>query len=117
MRADWLPSHVWVFCFPFPQENRYPVQERSDICLTLFATPTSQSKERNGDNLKESIYKSYDELPLFLNAEMVAKLLGVSPSSAYELMHEKGFPAMRVGNRLIVPKAEFQTWVQNQINK
>ena len=70
-----------------------------------------------GEILKESIYKSYDELPLFLNAEMVAKLLGVSPSSAYELMHEKGFPAMRVGNRLIVPKAEFQTWVQTQINK
>jgi len=68
-------------------------------------------------NKKEAIYKSYDELPLFLNAEMVAKLLGVSPSSAYELMHEKGFPAMRVGNRLIVPKAEFQTWVQTQINK
>ena len=70
-----------------------------------------------GEKLKESIYKSYDELPLFLNAEMVAKLLGVSPSSAYELMHEKGFPSMRIGNRLIVPKAEFQTWVQNQINK
>ena len=70
-----------------------------------------------GEILKESVYKSYDELPLFLNAEMVAKLLGVSPSSASELMHAKGFPAMRVGNRLIVPKAEFQTWVQNQINK
>ena len=70
-----------------------------------------------GEKLKESVYKSYDELPLFLNAEMVAKLLGVSTSSAYELMHEKGFPSMRIGNRLIVPKAEFQTWVQNQINK
>ena len=67
--------------------------------------------------MKDSVYKSYDELPLFLNAEMVAKLLGVSPSSAYELMHEKGFPEIRVGNRLIVQKAEFQTWVQNQINK
>ena len=29
--------------------------------------------------MKNAIYKSYDELPLFLNAEMVAKLLGVSP--------------------------------------
>ena len=36
--------------------------------------------------MKESIYKSYDELPLFLNADMVAKVLGVSPSSGYELM-------------------------------
>ena len=54
--------------------------------------------------MKESIYKSYEELPLFLNAEMVAKLLGISPSSSYELMHEKGFPVLRVGNRLVVPK-------------
>ncbi len=60
--------------------------------------------------MKESVYKSYDELPLFLNAEMVANLLGVSPSSAYELMHEKLFPALRIGNRLIIPKDAFQDW-------
>ena len=33
-------------------------------------------------NLKESSYKSYDELPLFLNAETVAKVLGVSRPAA-----------------------------------
>ena len=37
--------------------------------------------------MKESAYKDYDELPLFLNAETVAKVLGISPSSGYELMH------------------------------
>ena len=42
--------------------------------------------------MKESNYKSYDELPLFLNAATVAKLLGIAPSSSYELMHEKDFP-------------------------
>lgn len=42
--------------------------------------------------MKESTYKSYDELPLFLNAEMVAKVLGISHASAYELLHEKRFP-------------------------
>lgn len=67
--------------------------------------------------MKESVYKSYEELPLFLNAEMVAKLLGVSPSSAYELMHEKNFPSMRIGNRLIVPKESFQNWVNSQVGK
>ena len=41
--------------------------------------------------MQQSVYKSYDELPLFLNSETVAKVLGVSPSSAYELMHEPGF--------------------------
>jgi predicted DNA-binding transcriptional regulator AlpA len=41
--------------------------------------------------MKQSMYKSFDELPLFLNAETAAKLLGISISSMYELMHEKGF--------------------------
>ena len=41
--------------------------------------------------MKESSYKSYDDLPLFLNSATVAKVLGVSPSSGYELMHEPGF--------------------------
>jgi len=45
--------------------------------------------------MKESSYKSYDELPLFLNATTVAKVLGVSPSSGYELMHEPDFPVLR----------------------
>lgn len=62
--------------------------------------------------MKESIYKSYDELPLFLNAETVAKTLGVSPASGYELMHEKGFPALKIGSRIVVPKAKFIEWVE-----
>lgn len=61
--------------------------------------------------MKESIFKSYDELPLFLNAEVVGKVLGVSISSAYELIHEKGFPSVRIGNRLIIPKEKFIEWV------
>ena len=67
--------------------------------------------------MRESIYKSYDELPLFLNANMVAGLLGVSPSSAYELMHEKDFPSLRVGNRLLVPKDQFQIWVEGRMHR
>ena len=62
--------------------------------------------------MKESTYKSYDELPLFLNAEMVANALGVSPSSGYELMHEKDFPALKIGNRIVVPKEKFIAWVE-----
>ena len=62
--------------------------------------------------MKESIYKSYDELPLFLNAETVAKVLGVSPSSGYELLHEKDFPAMKIGSRIVVPKEKFIAWVE-----
>ena len=59
-----------------------------------------------------STYHSYDELPLFLNAELVAKVLGISISSTYELMHEASFPALRVGSRIVVPKGNFIEWVR-----
>ena len=61
--------------------------------------------------MKESSYKSYDDLPLFLNADMVAKVLGVSLASSYELVHEAGFPTLRVGSRMVVPKDKFIQWV------
>ena len=62
--------------------------------------------------MKQSVYKSYDDLPLFLNSELVAKVLGVSPSSGYELMHEPDFPVLRVGSRMVVPKEKFIQWVE-----
>ena len=65
--------------------------------------------------MKESTYNTYDELPLFLNAETAAKLLGVSISSMYELMHEKGFPVLRIGSRLVIPKEKLQAWVEQRI--
>lgn len=62
--------------------------------------------------MRKSGYKSYDELPLFLNASMVAEVLGVSPSTGYELMHEKDFPILKIGNRIVVPKEKFIAWVE-----
>ena len=49
--------------------------------------------------MKESVYTAYEDLPLFLNAETVAKLLGISISSSYELM---------------VPKEKFRAWVEEK---
>ena len=65
--------------------------------------------------LKVSTYHSYDDLPLFLNAELISKVLGVSLASAYELMHDKEFPAVHVGSRIVVPKEQFQQWVEEQM--
>ena len=62
--------------------------------------------------MKESSYKSYNELPLFLNAKLVAQVLGISPSSGYELLHQQDFPTLKIGNRIVVPKEEFIQWVK-----
>lgn len=64
--------------------------------------------------MKQSIYQSYNDLPLFLNANLVAEILGVSISSAYELMHDPDFPTLRVGSRMVVPKEKFIRWAEGQ---
>ena len=67
--------------------------------------------------MKQSTYNSFDDLPLFLNAETAAALLGVSISSMYELMHEKGFPVLRVGSRLVIPNDKLRAWVEQNTGK
>ena len=64
--------------------------------------------------MKESKFTTYDELPLFLNAEMVAKLLGISISSSYELMHEKDFRPCKSVHGSSYPKKKFRQWVEEK---
>lgn len=64
--------------------------------------------------MKTSQCKNYDDLPLFLNANLLSQVLGVSISTAYEVMHEPGFPVLRVGSRMVVPKEKFIRWAEEQ---
>ena len=42
------------------------------------------------------------------------QVLGVSISTAYEVMHEPNFPTLRVGSRMVVPKEKFIQWAEEQ---
>lgn len=64
--------------------------------------------------MKQSVCKSYDELPLFFNAELVSKVLGISSTTVYDLMHREDFPSIKIGNRLIVSKEKFIEWANKQ---
>ena len=52
--------------------------------------------------MRESVYKNYGE----------AKVLGVSPSRGYELMHEPDFLVLRVGNCMVVLQEKFIQWAE-----
>ena len=52
--------------------------------------------------MKKSVYKNHNE----------ARVVGISPSSGYELMHQPDFPVLRVGSRMVVPKEKFIQWVE-----
>ena len=64
-----------------------------------------------------NVIKSYDDLPLMLSASDVAKVLSISRANAYELMHSRGtgFPVLRIGRRMLVPRDKFLAWVEQQI--
>ena len=52
--------------------------------------------------MKVSVCKNYNK----------AKVLGASPSSRYELMHEPDFPVLRVGSSMVVPKEKCIQWME-----
>ena len=64
--------------------------------------------------MRESKYKSYQDLPLTLTAPEVSEVLGISRAAAYELVHSKGFPHMKVGTRILVPRDKFLAWIDEQ---
>lgn len=67
--------------------------------------------------MKQVKYKSYDELPLNLSVPEVADVLGISRAGAYELVKEKGFPSLTIGNRIIVPKNKLIMWIEENTSE
>ena len=64
--------------------------------------------------MRESKFKNYDDLPLTLTAQEVGEALGISRAAAYELVQSKGFPRMKIGTRILVPKDKFIQWINEQ---
>ena len=62
--------------------------------------------------------KSYEDLPLTLRVEQMAKVLGVSRKVAYNLVKRKDFPAVRVGKkRIIIPRDRLIEWLNENADK
>ena len=99
------------------EKERRKTNESKIAIPKTTAKNKKEKQERGKHNMKFSKYQNYEDLPLFLNAELLAKVLGVGVSSAYELMHEKGFPSVRIGKRFIVPRDDLKRWMEEQVAK
>jgi excisionase family DNA binding protein len=60
-------------------------------------------------------YTSLEQLPLALSDEDVAQVLGISRANAYALMHSKGFPTLKIGKRMTVPKDKLIEWMAKRL--
>ena len=67
--------------------------------------------------MKQTVYKSYDELPLMLSVPEVAAVLGISRAGAYELVRSNRFPALKIGSRIVVPKEKFIEWIDEKTSE
>ena len=67
--------------------------------------------------MRQPLIKNYDELPMFINATLLAQLFGVSRASAYELMSERDFPSFRIGKRILVTKENLVEWIEGHSKK
>lgn len=46
-----------------------------------------------------------------LSVMEVASVLGISRAGAYELVRSNGFPSLRIGSSIAVPKEKFIDWI------
>jgi hypothetical protein len=68
-----------------------------------------------GGFVVQPIFK--DTAPVFYSVEDIGRLLGIGRNSAYRLANGKDFPAIHVGNRIVVPADLFQKWASQQATR
>jgi predicted DNA-binding transcriptional regulator AlpA len=66
------------------------------------------------EDQRGSRYCSYEQIPLFLDANDIVKVLGLSRSNVYEMMRIESFPALVIGGRKMVRKEKLFAWLENQ---
>ena len=59
-------------------------------------------------------YTNIEELPLTLKAWEAAEVLRISKSKVYDLARTESFPAIRIGNRMVIPRDKLIQWMNNQ---
>lgn len=64
--------------------------------------------------MKEEKFRSYDDLPLTLTVPEVGEVLAISRAKAYDLARSEGFPSMRIGTRILVPRDKLIRWTDKQ---
>ena len=67
--------------------------------------------------MKETKFKNYDDLPLMLSVPDLTDALGISRAGAYGLVKSEGFPALHIGNRILIPKEELIVWIKDNIGR
>lgn len=65
------------------------------------------------------LYKTLDELPLFLSIKDLADVLQISEPIAQRIAYSNGFPILDrgiTGKRMLIPKFAFMDWAKENLS-
>ena len=79
--------------------------------------PPADLREVERKEMNEVKFKSFDDLPLTLTVMEVAEALRISRAGAYDLVRTEGFPALKIGSRIVIPKEKFIEWMDENTGK
>ena len=79
--------------------------------------PPAALREVERKEMDEVRFKSFDDLPLTLTVMEVAEALRISRAGAYDLVRTEGFPALKIGSRIVIPKEKFIEWMNENTGK
>ena len=79
--------------------------------------PPAALREVERKSMDEIRFKSFDDLPLTLTVMEVAEALRISRAGAYDLVRTEGFPALKIGSRIVIPKEKFIQWMDENTGK
>ena len=97
------------------EEAYFEKQIREAEARARFNRRCKNSRRKEVNLMKQSMYKNRDEMPMFLTVMDVANLLGISRASAYELVREDNFPKLKiVQGRTIIPRDRLLEWLDEQ---
>jgi excisionase family DNA binding protein len=81
--------------------------------LSAFAQIDHKEK---GINMFQGVTAQLEALPLVLTMRHIQEITGLSKPKVYELPHMRGFPVVRFGRAIRVPRDKFFAWLDAQAN-
>lgn len=69
------------------------------------------------DDIRESSkFCSMEEIPLYLDANDIVRILGISKTNVYYMFRASGFPTITIGKRKLVRKEKLFSWLETHEN-
>lgn len=98
------------------QYSGLTIEELTTLQKSLGISPQDQFAITQEQSAKHEFVETENEdtTPVFYKSSDVARMLGCSKPTAYQIMHRKDFPLVKAGNRMTAYKTAFEKWAMER---